>query len=91
MSVVRQSNPDIITKLGDRKCFMTEMEKLNKISGLAESLQFESDALKLEARKEKMNSQLERVGPATQMTVSFSVENGTSKYIRFANGITGRG
>ena len=93
MSDVRQSNPDIITKLGDRKCFMAEMEKLNKIYGLAESLQFESDALKLsiEALKEKMSSQLERVGPATQMTVSFSVDTGTSKYIRFANGITGRG
>ena len=94
MSDVRQSDPEFLPRIGDRKSYQTEMEKLNSIFDLAEQLQFDSDALKTEigALKEKLSAKLERVGPATQMTVSFHAEGVTvPKYIRFANGLTGRG
>ena len=95
MDDLKNSNPDLIGRIGDRNKIQTELEKISKMESLMESLEIsDTNGLREQINiiKDRMSDKLELIGPQNSMTVSFTSRSssGWTKILRFANGNTGR-
>ena len=94
MADAKVAEPGILSRIGDRESVQQEVERLEEIEKLVNGLRH-SDAHVLKSEltllKERQTEKLALIGPAQQMTVRFSSEQFPAKFVRFSNGVLGRG